>query len=106
MSRTADPVGEVTEKLRVYWVTLVRYKETLSDGDDKKFYELVQRCVEQLFEWGVECTWETKWRDVGGWKKVQLKPAEAERRIREHVRPWLQEARKLKFARWWGQRGT
>ena len=35
------------------------------------------------------------------WKKVELKAAETERRIREHVRPWLQEARKLEYNRWW-----
>jgi hypothetical protein len=36
------------------------------------------------------------------WERVQeTKPGEAERRIREHVRPWLQEARKLKYTRSW-----
>ena len=35
------------------------------------------------------------WREEMVWKKRDIEPAEAELRIRKHVRPMLQEARRL-----------
>ena len=58
-TETTDAVGEVTERLRVWWATLTGHKQSFASGDDKKFYELVQRCYEQLWEAGVEYTYET-----------------------------------------------
>ena len=41
------------------------------------------------------------WREVTVWKKLDIRPDEAERRIRECVRPWLQQARALHEDEWW-----
>ena len=79
---------------------LERYKSSFEEGDRKEFYELVQQCVEQLLVKGVECK-SPDWREVTVWKKRALSPADAEKRIREHVRPRLQEARRLIVRGWW-----
>jgi hypothetical protein len=103
----AERVGEVTEKLSVYWLLLVKHENSFAKGDDKKFYELVGKCFEQLWEKGVESTWQTQWKEVVVWKRVEeTKPGEAERRIREQVRWRLQEARKLEYTRWWVTSGV
>ncbi len=93
MSRPADAVGEAAEALREYWAGLVKHEKDFAKGDNEKFYALVGKCVDQLWEQFVDNTWQTEWKDVVVWKRVEMKPAEAERRIREHVRPWLEEAR-------------
>jgi hypothetical protein len=101
MSRPADAEGKVAEKLREYWERLVQYEKDFAKGDNETFYELVGKCVDQLWEQYHESTWQTQWKEVVVWKRVELKPGEAERRIREHVRPWLAQARKLSYKRWW-----
>ncbi len=106
MSRPADAEGRVAEKLKEYWAGLVKHEKDFATGDDQKFYELVGNCVDELWEQVKENTWQTQWKDVVVWHKVGLEPAEAERRIREHVRPWLQQARRLKYTRWWVTQGV
>ena len=53
---------------------------------------MVQKCVEQLL-YEDEASYPPDWRTVKVWKPIRLKPGEAERRIRGHVREWLREAR-------------
>jgi hypothetical protein len=102
MARPADAVDQVAEKLRDYWVTLVKHEKEFVKVADKRFYELVGQCVDELWEEHVESTYLTQWKDVVVWKRVQeTNPDEAERRIREHVRPWLAQARQLKYTRYW-----
>ncbi len=92
--------------LREYWEGLVKHEKEFAKGDDKKFYELVGKCVDEMWEQDVKNGWETQWQDVVVWKRVGMQPAEAERRIREKVGPWLQEARKLKYKRGWVTQGV
>ena len=101
MSRPADAVDKVAEKLREYWEGLVKHEEDFAKGDNEKFYALVGECVDQLWEQRHESTWQTQWKEVVVWERVELKPGVAERRIREKVGPWLREARRLKYKRYW-----
>jgi len=101
MARPADAADKVAEYVLLVWERMVKYPKDFAEGDNKKLYELVGECAEQLLEEGVECTYETGWKDVAVWQKKKFgKAGEAERRIREEVRPRLQEARKLKYTRW------
>ena len=97
----AERVGHVAEELSVYWLLLDKHKKSFARGDDKKLYTLVGECFKLLWEEGVENTYATGWKDVAVWKKIKMEAPEAERRIREQVRPKLQAARKLEYERWW-----
>jgi hypothetical protein len=98
----AERVGHVAEELKTYWLLLVEHEKSFATGDDAKLYALAGECFKQLWEAGVECTYATGWKDVAVWHKIEFsKPGEAERRIRQQVRPRLQQARKLAYQRWW-----
>jgi hypothetical protein len=103
----ADRADEVAEKLRSCWESLVKHEKEMASGTDKQFCDLVKRCVDELWEEVVERgTWQNQWQDTLVWQKIELKPGEAERRIREKVRPWLAEARRLKYKKWWFTEGV
>jgi hypothetical protein len=101
MVRPADAEDQVAEKLREYWEGLVKHEEDFAKGDNERFYELVGECVDQLWEQRHESTWQTQWKEVVVWERVELKPGVAEQRIRAEVRPRLEAARRLKYKRWW-----
>jgi hypothetical protein len=97
----ADRAAEVAEKLRSCWESLAKHEKEMASGADKQFCELVKKCVDELWEEVVESgTWLNHWQDTLVWQKIELPPGEAERRIREKVRPWLAEARRLKYKKW------
>ena len=100
MSRPEDAVAQVTERLGVFWKTLEGYSRRYRAGEDLRFYTLVQQCVEQLL-YEDEESYPPHWQPVKVWKPIRLKPGEAERRIRSHVREWLREARDALDRRWW-----
>jgi hypothetical protein len=100
MSRPEDAVAQVTERLGVFWKTLEGYKSRYRAGEDFRFYTLVQQGVEQLL-YEDEESYPPHWQPVKVWKPIRLKPGEAERRIRSHVREWLREARDALDGRWW-----
>jgi hypothetical protein len=99
----ADRADAVAEKLRSCWESLVKHEKEMASGADKQFCDLVKKCVDELWEEVVERgTWQNQWRDTLVWQKIEFEQAgEAERRIREKVRPWLAEARRLKYKKWW-----
>ena len=104
----AERVGEVAERLKTYWLLLVKHEKNFAKGDDAKLYALVGDCFKQLWDEGVENTWATGWKDVAVWQRKEWpdKPDEAERLIREQVRWRLQDARKLEYTRWWVSDGV
>jgi len=96
-SRPADAEDKVAEKLRDLWDGLVahqKHNKSFREGDDKKFYELVEKCFDELWVGDERSTW-----TMVLWKRLPLEPEEQERRIRENVRPWLRRARRLKYTR-------
>ncbi len=95
MARPADAVDKVAEKLRDLWDGLVKHEKRFRSGDDKQFYEVVEKCFDELWV-GDEAK---STRQVIVWKRLKLEPAEQERRIRETVGPGLREARRLKYTR-------
>ena len=97
----AERVGHVAEELKTYWLLLVQHQKSFATGDDAKLYALAGECFKQLWETGVENTYKTQWKDVAVWKRIKMEAPEAERRIRQQVRPRLQQARKLAYRRWW-----
>ena len=102
MERPANAEEQAAQKLWDYWEGLVKHEKELANGVDKQFYELVRKCVDELWEEVVEKgTWQNKWQETLVWQQIKLPPGEAERRIRVKVRPWLAEARQLKYKRWW-----
>jgi hypothetical protein len=104
---SADRAAEVAEKLRSCWESLAKHEKEMASGADKQFCELVKKCVDELWEEVVERgTWQNQWQDTLVWQRIELRPGEAERRIREKVRPWLAEARRLKYKKWWFTEGV
>jgi hypothetical protein len=107
MQRPANAEDEAAEKLMDFWTCLVKHEQEMANGADKQFCDLVKRCVDELWEEVVERgTWQNQWQDTLVWQKIELKPGEAERRIRAKVRPWLAEARQLKYKKWWFTEGV
>ena len=104
---SADRADEVAGKLRSCWESLAKHEKEMASGADKQFCELVKKCVDELWEEVVESgTWLNQWQDTLVWQRIELEPGEAERRIREKVRPWLAEARRLKYKKWWFTEGV
>jgi hypothetical protein len=107
MARPANAEEEAAEKLKDYWDGLVKHEKEMANGADKQFCELVKKCVDELWEEVVEQgTWQNRWQDTLVWQRIELKAGEAERRIRAKVRPWLAEARQLKYKKWWFTEGV
>jgi hypothetical protein len=102
MARPANAEEVAARELKDYWEGLVKHAEEMAHGADKQFCELVKKCVDELWEEVVEKgTWQNRWQDTLVWQRIELQPGEAERRIRAKVRPWLAEARQLKYKKWW-----
>lgn len=86
-------------KLEQYMKKLQTREAELADENGKKFYRLIEQCMEQLFDnTGVH----DALRGTSGWSRKPLQLAEAARRIRENVRPLLAEALGLDPNTWFG----
>lgn len=92
-------VDTVTEELKGFIESLSGHSQ---DAKDKQFYDKVRECVEQL--WTGQERWERtitgsgfKWH----WYRINMRYDVARQRIRDNVRPWLEEARKLNDKGWW-----
>ncbi len=90
-------VDDVKFSLEKYMMKLQTHEASLNEENDKKFYRLIEQCMEQLFyKRGPYDVWK---RD-SGWSRLTLQPAEAARCIRENVRPLLAEALELRPNVW------
>ncbi len=102
----AERVDHVAEELSVYFLRMSKHQGSFAKGDDKELYTLVEECFKLLWEEKVENTYKTNWQDVTVWKRIKMEGPDAERRIREQVRPRLQKARRLAYQRWWVSDGV
>ena len=68
------------EDLKDHMVNIEEKSVTFETEDEKKIYGMVQRCVDQLWS-GHEG------KDSTVWWKLDITEDEAEKRIRENVRP-------------------
>ena len=96
----ADLVETVAEYLKDYMVTLEEHRAMFKTDDEQKKYGLVLKCVEQL--WNGREGWDASDRKfLTVWRKLEMTPKDAEKRIRENLRPWLQEAWDMHGQGWW-----